>query len=54
MINSISIDAYSWFWDYNTLIILNEEKEDIMKIVKTLGYSGLLKVVNQITGNESK
>ena len=50
-----ALNSYSRFWCYNTLIILNEEIEDIMKIVKSLGYSGLLiKGVNQTTENESK
>ena len=50
-----ALNAYSRFWRYNTLINLNEEIEDIMKIVKYLGYSGLLiKGVNQTTENESK
>ena len=50
-----ALNSYSRFWCYNALIILNEEIEDIMKIVKSLGYSGLLiKGVNHTTENESK
>ena len=40
---------------FKTLIISNEEKEDIMKIVKSLEEPGLLiKGVSEIIKNEAK